>query len=165
MLVPKARLIVVSDRIASGERRDKASPVGAEMLNAAGFEVADSVLIPEGYDSVSTALSQALRDNIQLVVTCGGTGLGPRNLTPEATGDIITTRLEGLERQILIEGLKSSDHAGLTRGIVGLTRRDEQGSLIVNAPSSAGGVRDALGVIISVWPNIAERIGVPGIAH
>lgn len=134
------------------------------MLNAAGFEVAEPVLIPEGYDAVSGALAQALRDKIQLIVTCGGTGLGPRNLTPEATGDIVTTRLEGLERQILIEGLKSSNHAGLTRGIVGLTRRDEEGALIVNAPSSAGGVRDALSVIISVWPNIAERIGVPTIA-
>lgn len=159
----KVHVIVVSDRIIAGQRADKASPTGVAMLEEAGFEVAETTIVPEGYDAVSHAMAQSLNDDTHLILTCGGTGLGARNLTPEATGDIITTRLEGLERQILLEGLKNSSHAGLSRGIVGLTRRDHRGTLIVNAPSSTGGVKDALTVIISVWPNIAERLGVPGI--
>ncbi|WP_018295795.1 MogA/MoaB family molybdenum cofactor biosynthesis protein [Corynebacterium lubricantis] len=155
----RAAVIVVSDRICAGDRQDKASPVAVELLERAGFQVAPVAVINEGFDDVSRALAAAVSEGSNLVVTCGGTGVGARNLTPEATLGVITTRLEGLENQILFEGLKSSQQAGLSRGVVGLTSRESNGVLIVNAPSSPGGVRDALTVIASVWPNIQERLG------
>ncbi|MHA2788716.1 molybdopterin-binding protein [Corynebacterium sp. S7] len=155
----QAAVIVVSDRICAGERTDKASPVAVELLERAGFEVVPVAVINEGFDDVSRALAGAISAGNRLVVTCGGTGVGARNLTPEATLGIITTRLQGLENQILFEGLKNSAHAGLSRGIVGLTSREADGVLIVNAPSSPGGVKDSLSVITSVWLNIQERLG------
>ncbi|WIM68621.1 molybdopterin-binding protein [Corynebacterium breve] len=155
----RARIIVVSDRIIAGERGDKASPRATEMLEKAGFRVDPPVIVNEGYDAVAAALSQAVRDRIPLIITCGGTGAGARNLTPEATEELLAVRLQGLETQILFEGLKNSPQAGLSRGIVGLTSRGPDASLVVNAPSSSGGVHDSLAVILSVWPNIQEKLG------
>lgn len=154
----RAHVIVVSDRVHSGEREDKASPRAVDMLERAGFHVDPPIVIGEGYDEVATALGRAVREGYGLIITCGGTGLGSRNLTPEATREVVATRIEGLEIQILMRGLENSPQAGLSRGIVGLTSRRPGGALVVNAPSSPGGVEDALSVIISVWPNICERI-------
>lgn len=87
-----------------------------------------------------------------------GTGLGPSNLTPEVSLERISTRLHGVETNILIEGLAHSERAGLCRGVVGLTSREPGGSLIVNAPSSRGGIRDTLTVILRLWPSLTEWV-------
>lgn len=155
---PNAVVLVISDRIHGGERRDVATPAAVSMLEEAGFEIAHTAVIPEGLEAVSRALDQAIAAGAAFVLTCGGTGLGPNNLTPEATEARITTRLTGVEGSILAEGLKHSARAGLSRGVVGLTSRQRGGTLIVNAPSSKGGVEDCLNVVLGLWPSIAEWV-------
>ncbi len=152
-------VIVVSDRVLSGERENLAGPMARDLLAAAGVAVRDVVVVPEGIDAVAERLRAAVADGMRVVVTVGGTGVGPRNQTPEATAPLLSVQLTGVAMQVLVEGLKHSDHAGLSRGLVGLTGRTEGASLIVNAPSSRGGVRDTLRVICPLLPSIFERLG------
>ncbi|MFC2403837.1 molybdopterin-binding protein [Corynebacterium matruchotii] len=150
--------ILVSDRVSNGEKQDRITPIVGERLAAAGAPVASAVTIPEGFDVVSEAIRQALADGARVILTAGGTGLKPRNRTPEAALEFIDTRLEGLERHILVQGLQSTKLAGLSRGYVGLTSRNADAALIINAPSSVGGVTDVLDVICPLLDNIWESL-------
>ncbi|BAU95575.1 molybdopterin biosynthesis protein CB [Corynebacterium suranareeae] len=151
-------VIVVSDRIKSGERIDKAGPIATELLKEAGIEISYFTVVEEGYESVHQELTKAVARRDRVIITIGGTGVGPRNRTPEATEPFIDTQLPGLMTQILFSGLSNTAQAGLSRGLVGLTARDSTASLIVNAPSSSGGVRDALGVVCPLLGQIFERL-------
>ena len=145
--------ILVSDRVSNGEKQDKITPIVGERLAAAGAPVASAVTIPEGFDTVSEAIRQALADGARVILTAGGTGLKPRNRTPEAALEFIDTRLEGLERHILVQGLQSTKLAGLSR-----TSRNADAALIINAPSSVGGVTDVLDVICPLLDNVWESL-------
>ena len=151
-------VIVVSDRIVDGLREDKAGPVARRLLADAGVE-AEVVTVGEGLEEVSRALADARSRGRRVIVTVGGTGLGPRNQTPEATAPLLGVRLDGLVTQVLIQGLASTGQAGLSRALIGLTGRGPRDALIINSPGSAGGVSDTLGVVCPLLPNIFERIG------
>lgn len=153
-----AAIITVSDRISSGVREDKAGPIANGLLTGAGVDVVRSVTVQEGLDAVSDALAGAIREGIRVIITIGGTGVGPRNRTPEATSPLLETELTAVMSQILFAGLANTHQAGLSRGLVGLTTRDSGSTLIVNAPSSPGGVRDALGVVCPLLGPIFERL-------
>lgn len=153
----RAAVIVVSDRVHSGEREDKSGPRARKLLADAGVEVGQEVVVPEGGEAVAREIDRALAGGVRLIVTTGGTGIGARNLTPEVTAERLGCRLTGLETQVLIEGLKSSPQAGLSRGLIGLTSRDERATLIVNAPSAPGAVSDSLGVVLPLLGSIFER--------
>lgn len=151
-------VIIVSDRISSGEREDKAGPIAIALLTEAGVDVVRTVTVPEGAGPVAQQLQRAIDDGIRVIITIGGTGVGPRNRTPEATRPLLETELTALMAQILFAGLSNTRQAGLSRGLVGLTTRESGSSLIVNAPSSSGGVRDALDVVCPLLGSIFERL-------
>lgn len=151
-------VIVTSDRILSGERRDTAGPMACGMLAEAGVP-AGIVVVEEGVEAVSGALTAARAAAHRVIVTVGGTGLGPRNQTPEATAPLLALRLDGLVTQVLIRGLATTDQAGLSRGLIGLTGRGPKDALIINSPGSTGAVRDTLSVVCPLLPNIFERLG------
>ncbi|MDO4631711.1 MAG: molybdopterin-binding protein [Corynebacterium sp.] len=154
----RSAFILVSDRVKQGEKPDKITPIVGERLAAAGAPLMSATVISEGFDSVCEAISAALAAGATVIFTAGGTGVAPQNRTPEASLQFIDTRLEGLERHILVHGLASTKLAGLSRGYVGLTGRDANAVLIVNAPSSTGGVTNVLDVICPVLPNIWEGL-------
>ncbi|RSZ66179.1 MogA/MoaB family molybdenum cofactor biosynthesis protein [Corynebacterium hylobatis] len=150
-------VIVTSDRILSGERRDTAGPLACELLAEAGIP-AGIVVVEEGARAVSRALADARAAAHRVIVTVGGTGLGPRNQVPEATAPLLAVRLDGLVTQVLIQGLTSTRQAGLSRALIGLTGRGPADALIINSPGSTGGVRDTLGVVCPLLPDIFERL-------
>lgn len=158
----KGTVIVVSDRVLAGERENTAGRAAVEKLLDAGLDVTGPVTVPEGYDAVAQALADARLAGHRVIVTVGGTGLGPRNLTPEATAPHIAVELTGLGTQVLLAGLANTAQAGLSRGLIGLTGRGPGDALIINAPSSRGGVRDTLEVVCPLLPNIFERIDAAG---
>lgn len=147
-------VIVVSDRVHAGEREDLAGPLARDLLTEAGVDVRGVTVVPEGADAVADRLAASLAEGVRVIVTIGGTGVGPRNRTPDVTAGLLAVRLPGVSTQILLEGLKSTPTAGLSRGLVGLTERGPGATLIVNAPGSRGGVRDALGVICPLLPDL-----------
>ena len=154
-----AAIIVISDRAYSGERPDAAGPAAAQLFESHNVDVRESVVIPENKEAITNALTSAQEQGHDIILTAGGTGLKPNNVTPEVTRPFIDTELPALAMHIFCEGVKNSSRAGLTRGLVGVTSRDETAALIINAPGSVGGVTDTITVIGPLLPSIFEQLG------
>ncbi|MCZ9309011.1 molybdopterin-binding protein [Corynebacterium uberis] len=157
-----ARVIVVSDRVAQGGREDTSGPEAIRLLAQMADRITDGlqveeapVVVPEGAEPVADALDAALDAGVGLVITCGGTGLSPHNKTPEVTKQRLVTLLPGVVTQMVVAGLANSSKAGLSRGVVGISA---SGALVVNAPGSLGGVRDALAVLAEVADAIFRQL-------
>lgn len=151
-------VITVSDRCARGEREDRSGPLAAHLL-ADHDVVVDSVrVVPDGVEPVRRALEEAIGAGARVVLTTGGTGVTPQDLTPEATAPLLVARLEGIEAQIRAHGLTNTPLAGLSRGLVGVTGRHADGALVVNAPGSRGGVADAVAVVGPLIPHVLEQL-------
>lgn len=151
------RVITVSDRAAAGEREDRSGPLAAELLAAHGV-TADVVVVPDGHLSVRAAIVEAVEAGARVVFTTGGTGVGPRDLTPEATAEVIEARLDGVAEEIRRVGSPHVPTAVLSRGLVGVTGRGAQAALVVNAPGSTGGVRDAVTVVGPLIGHILDQL-------
>lgn len=151
--------ITVSDRCASGERTDASGPLLAEALRAAGHEVT-TLVIPDGEESVAEALRSALDGGARLVVTTGGTGVGPRDRTPEGTRRVIDRELPGVAELLRAAGTNVSRHAALSRGIAGVVdaTATHPGALIVNLPGSTGGVRDGVDVVLDLADHVLAQL-------
>ncbi len=141
-----ARVLTVSDRAHRGTRSDASGPLLASLLADIGFLVDAVMVVPDEADLVSEALREAVATGIDLVVTTGGTGFSPRDVTPEATRRIITREAPGL-----VEVLRAADRdrvptSILSRAVAGIAGS----SVIVNLPGSTGGVRDGVTVLAPV---------------
>lgn len=152
-------VITVSDRCAAGVRPDASGPLAVELLRGYGVSCPAPVVVGDGAESVRAALSNAIASGARVVLTTGGTGVTPRDLTPEGTLPVLECRLEGLENQIRAHGLANTPLAGLSRGYVGVTGRGADACLVVNAPGSRGGVTDAVAVIGPLIPHVLEQLG------
>jgi molybdenum cofactor synthesis domain-containing protein len=139
----RALAVTISTRAAAGVYPDKSGPVLAGLLHEAHCEVDGPVLVPDGTE-VELALRQAVADGYDVVVTTGGTGLNPNDLTPEMTRLVIDREVPGIAEVIRAAGVAAGvPAAALSRGIAG----QASGTLIVNLPGSTGGVRDGMAVL------------------
>jgi len=138
----KARVITVSDRVSRGEAEDRSGPAAAASLAAFGFS-ADMVVVADGVKSVETALRDAVASDASLVVTTGGTGMAPRDQTPEATSRVIEREAPGLSEAMRSSTFGRFPHGMLSRGVSGVAA----GTLIINLPGSVTGVEESLEVI------------------
>lgn len=136
-------MVTASTRAAAGEYADRSGPVACEALAALGFEVDGPVVVADG-DPVEVALRAAVADGVDLVVTTGGTGLTPADLTPEATRRVVDREVPGIAEAVRAHGVAHGvPTAVLSRGTAGLAGA----TLVVNLPGSPGGVRDGLEVL------------------
>lgn len=134
-----AVVITVSDSSAAGTRTDASGPEACRLLREAGLDVAGPVVVPDERARIAAALREAAA-TASLVVTTGGTGLGPRDVTPEATRDVIERDAPGIAELLRAHGLRQTPAAALSRGVAGVA-----GScLIVNLPGSPRAVRDGV---------------------
>jgi molybdenum cofactor synthesis domain-containing protein len=149
----RALVVTVSTRAASGVYDDRAGPVARDGLREMDFEVDGPQVVPDG-DPVETALRDAVSAEYDVVVTTGGTGLTPRDLTPEMTRRVIDREVPGIADAIRARGAEAGVlTAVLSRGIAGLAGT----TLIVNLPGSPGGVRDGIGVLSGVLGHAVEQ--------
>ncbi|HXU98780.1 MAG TPA: MogA/MoaB family molybdenum cofactor biosynthesis protein [Jiangellaceae bacterium] len=149
----RALVVTVSTRAASGVYDDRAGPVARDGLREMDFEVDGPQVVPDG-DPVETALRDAVSAEYDVVVTTGGTGLTPRDLTPEMTRRVIDREVPGVADAIRARGAEAGVlTAVLSRGIAGLAGT----TLIVNLPGSPGGVRDGIGVLSGVLGHAVEQ--------
>lgn len=137
-------ILTVSDRSARGEREDTSGAVIAAWCAAQGHEVAAAEVVPDETSAIVPRLLRWADDfACDLILTTGGTGLSPRDVTPEATQSVIEREAAGLAEEIRRRGLAATPYAVLSRGIAGTRGR----TLIVNLPGSPGGVKDGLAVL------------------
>lgn len=153
----RAKVLTVSDGVAAGTRENRSGAVLVERLGAAGFTVADQRVVPDGVASVSGAVAEMAHGFAGLLVTTGGTGFGPRDLTPEGT-------LEVLERQApgLAEAMRLVNPLGrLSRGAAGTVGR----CLVINTPGSPAGAAECLGAVVDVLPHALALLADEPTAH
>lgn len=152
----RALAVTVSNRAAAGVYEDTSGPVLVEALRQAGCDVVDGpVVVPDG-EPVERALRQAVADGYRVVVTTGGTGLSPTDLTPEMTRRVLDRDAPGIAEAIRAAGVGAGvPTAMLSRGLAGLAGR----TLVVNLPGSTGGVRDGMLVLASVLRHAVDQIG------
>ncbi len=149
----RALAITISNRASAGIYPDRSGPVLAGLLREAGCEVDGPTVIPDG-DAVEVALRDAVLAGYEVVVTTGGTGLTPGDLTPEMTRKVIDREVPGIAEAIRAAGTAAGVPAAmLSRGLAGLAGR----TLIVNLPGSAGGVRDGMSVLAGVLGHAVDQ--------
>jgi molybdopterin adenylyltransferase len=136
-----AAVLTVSDGVHAGEREDASGDALEELLSAEGFSVVRRI-VPDEYDAIAGALTELAAD-ASLVLTTGGTGFSPRDVTPEATLDILDREAPGVSEAIRADAFRRTPHALLSRGIAGLRGP----TLVVNLPGSPGGCRDGFAVL------------------
>jgi molybdenum cofactor synthesis domain-containing protein len=137
----RAAVLTVSDGVVAGTREDRSGDVLTELLRADGYEVERRVVADE-VDQISTAIAELARD-AALVLTTGGTGVAPRDITPEATRSVLEREAPGIAEAIRADSLAKTPHALLSRGLAGVHAR----TLLVNLPGSPGGCRDGYAVL------------------
>jgi molybdenum cofactor synthesis domain-containing protein len=134
-------VVTVSDGVAAGEREDASGNLLAELLSAEGFDVHRTV-VPDERQAIAGAVVEAARE-ARLVVTTGGTGFAARDVTPEATLDVVERLAPGVAEAIRADAIAKTPHGLLSRGVAGIRER----TLVVNLPGSPGGCRDGFAVL------------------
>ena len=151
----RAGILTISDKGAAGEREDTSGATIRELLGSIGAAVERYEVIPDEQPKIGERLREwADGGQIDLIVTTGGTGLGPRDVTPQATLDVIDYQVPGLAEAMRAEGLKHTPMSMLSRAVAGVRGR----TLIINLPGSPKGVHENLSVLLAVLPHAVELL-------
>ena len=152
MSIGRALVLTISDSASAGRREDLSGPEAVRILQEAGFEVASAEVLPDERAQIEARLRRASEEDFRLVVTSGGTGLSPRDVTPEATLAVSDRVVPGIPELMRLESLKITPKAALSRAAAGI-----RGSmLIINLPGSVKGVRECLAAVRPILAHAVE---------
>jgi molybdenum cofactor synthesis domain-containing protein len=155
-------ILTISDKGSAGERQDLSGPAIREMVEAAGATVVQAQVVPDEREVIAATLAAwADAGGLDLLLTTGGTGLAPRDVTPEATLQVIELEVPGIAETLRAESFKKTPMAMISRGAAGIRGR----TLIVNLPGSPRAVRECLEVLLPVLPHAVETLRGPVEEH
>ena len=148
-------ILTISDRCFSGERKDESGPLIVKALPPDDYKILERKILPDELDVIKGALLQiSSRGDIDLILTTGGTGFSPRDVTPEATAMVIQKKTPGIDFALYTKGLKSTPYAILSRAISGIRNR----TLIINLPGNPKATEENLAAIMPVLPHALNLI-------
>jgi molybdopterin adenylyltransferase len=150
---PTAAVVTVSDSCSRGEQKDLSGPAVAEVLEKRGFRVVARKIVPDDQIPIQEALIQ-FSGQTRLVVTTGGTGIAPRDVTPEATRAVCERLMEGVAERMRLEGSKKTPLAALSRAVCGVRGK----SVILNLPGSPTGAVESLAAVIELLPHALQLL-------
>ena len=151
----QAGIITVSDKGSQGKREDLSGPAIAEMLAGAAISIKKTLIIPDEVEQISKAIIQfADIEQLDLILTTGGTGVSPRDLTPDATLKVIDKEVPGMAEAMRIASMKITPHAMISRAVAGIRGR----CLIINLPGSPKGAKENLAVVLPALKHAIEKI-------
>ena len=151
----RTAILTISDMCSRGKRTDTSGQTIEEMLPEDTFEICQKIIIPDDYETITRTLRQfSDEQNMEVVLTTGGTGLGPRDVTPEATTAVCDRMVPGFGEILRSEGYKKTPNAVLSRGVSAM--RDN--TLIINLPGSPKAVRECLEIILSILPHAVKMM-------
>ena len=148
-------ILTLSDRSARGERADASGPALANLIQAEGWSVAKQALLPDEESAIGAMLiSWADSGELDVILTTGGTGFSPRDVTPEATRAVIAREAPGIAEAMRLASLKITPHAVLSRAVAGIRKK----TLIINLPGSPKGAVESLQVVMAVLPHAVQLL-------
>jgi molybdopterin adenylyltransferase len=155
----RAAVLTISDGVSRGEREDASGDVLAELLGEEGYEVERRV-VPDERDTIAAAIRELARE-VRLVLTTGGTGVAARDVTPEATRDVVERETPGIAEALRADSTEKTPHGLLTRGVAGTVGS----TLVANLPGSPGGARDGFEVLRPALGHALELLAGEPTAH
>ena len=157
-----AAVITISDKGSLGLREDVSGPLLGELLREAGAEIAHYAIVPDEVEQIRDLIIQlADEQSVELIVTTGGTGLAPRDVTPEATMQVIDRDIPGLSEVLRMEGYEKTPLAVISRGVSGSRGR----TLIINLPGNPKAVREGMEVLAPILPHTLQMLRGEDLEH
>jgi molybdopterin adenylyltransferase len=150
----KAHVVTVSDGVFHGKREDKSGPALVALLHGAGFEVTGPEVVHDEVERISEAIETACARGADVIVTTGGTGLGPRDVTPQATASLINFEVPGIAEEMRRAGAASTPMAALSRAMAGVRGR----TLIINVPGSVKGATESLEAVMPILSHAIQLL-------
>lgn len=154
----RAAVITCSDRAAADIYEDRSGPVLRDGLADLGFDVAAPTILPDDAGRIATAILDAVAAGARVVLTTGGTGVSPRDVTVEATRPLLRYEVPGIAEAVRATGAVKTPLSSLSRGLAGVIEHEGTRSFVFNAPGSRGGARDALAVLAPLLVHIVEQL-------
>jgi molybdenum cofactor synthesis domain-containing protein len=151
----RTAILTISDMCSQGRREDTSGQTIEEMLHKENFEVCEKTIVPDDYETITKTIKRFSDElKVEIVLTTGGTGLGPRDVTPEATTAVCDRMAPGFSEILRCESYKKTPNAVLSRGVSGM--RDN--TLVINMPGSPKAVRECMEIILKVLPHAVDMI-------